>query len=170
MNRRMPRRAHRVVLGQLLALALVGLSCGREASGGGRDGATTITVTYADQGGRVEIEDGGLLSVDLDPPPRGAWVIAEFPEDAVRLEKQGDGGLFRFRAIAPGEGRIVAVARDCPPPIPAADAAAADAAAVEGAAAVPPCPDGTPGEDEVDPGMKPSLTDGFTVTVVATEG
>jgi hypothetical protein len=161
----LPGRADRVVLRPLLALAVVAASCGREVRGDPCDEATTVTVTYADQGRRVEIEDCGLLFVDLDPPPRGAWVIMEFPEDILRLEKQGDGGSFRFRAIAPGEGRIVAVARDCPPPTPAADGAA-----VEVAAAVPPCPGGSPGEDEVDPGMKPPLADGFAITVRVTAG
>ena len=165
----MPRRDPRVVLAPLLALALVGLSCGEEEVPGARcDEADAITVTHADQGRLVEIEDCALLFVDLDPPPSGAWVIAEFPDRIVRLEKQGDGGLFRFRAIATGEGRIVAVARDCPPPTPAADGAAAEGAAVMEAAAVPPCPDGSPGEDEVDPGMKPPLTDGFSITVRVT--
>lgn len=111
----------------------------------------------------MEVEACDRLSVRLGKPEAGdAWFLIDPPDHVLRLEDQDPaGGTFRFLATAEGEGRIVLVARDCPPPLPG-----------EGEGDTPSVgclTGGPPGEADA-PGARPPLTNAFTVTVVVTEG
>jgi hypothetical protein len=153
------RRSHALVI----ALGVLALASCSEAQPRGRACDEEIKVTAADNGRRLEVEACDRLFVRLGKPEAGdAWVLIDPPDQILRLEDQEPaGGTFGFLAMAEGEGRVVLVARDCPPPLPAKG---------EGDTAQVACPtDGPPGEADAS-GARPPLTDAFAVTVVVTAG
>jgi hypothetical protein len=114
----------------------------------------------ADGGWRSRSATG--CSCGSRPEAGDVWVLIDPPDQILRLEKQDPAsGTFQFLATAEGEGRVVLVARDCPPPLPVD---------VEGGTPHVGCPTGgAPGEADAQ-GARPPLTDAFAVTVVVTEG